>query len=725
MTAFTNDARSVSICTGLLCTLAVGLLIGSLQKATAQDTSVVANAISQSDRTAFERGVRAAQNERYREAQAHLAPLARRQPIPRHPTYGSPITWFGRVLQQRGNAGQAQQVWLQGVRDAETAGQTAVGAADALLQSMDADAIRSNAESAIHVFEHIIRALGSPVSAAERDVLQRHAAQLAIIAPDSIAQALSTLAKDHGSSPNAAVGSLLMRWLHTQDPVLATTQNERVLEHLIRVRTAEEQYAWSERPSGLDDRGETYVRFGPPDRKDAITYKQAPETWLGTGSNRVTIPSLRDALFSEHLSPDSFPVDNEIWIYPELPSSTHFIFVKRPGDEDPYLQGTPRDLLPIELRYSHDPSLEQYAVYLALYAELAFADSRYASRYSQLRGYNPMYNPLSPTEFLGMMISEYQHDDRLVQKQREENAPKQKTQMFVSHPPMPVAIRTARFLEEDGSTRTEIYWSAEAEALSLSTEWMENVMKLGHYPSGNYVVHTSGALRTPDLRAEDVRSRTDTVSIQEMAHQKRLSTRSLILNGQADRYQVDLEWIQRTIGTEGESGLVAHVTKQQRKEQALSADPSRLEMSDVRLLSVPEGSSPLPNSDAEARRRVVPFEEIHADRPIALGFEIYHLAFGEDDRTRYTIEYGITSEEKRGGLAGLLGRTRIDRTATQSTYSGTSRQATEYILLELNNTLDLSKSATVNVAVHVTDEVTGQTVNRSITFTLLPPDGSS
>jgi hypothetical protein len=156
--------------------------------------------------------------------------------------------------------------------------------------------------------------------------------------------------------------------------------------------------------------------------------------------------------------------------------------------------------------------------------------------------------------------------------------------------------------------------------------------------------------------------------------------------------------------------------------RALSGDPSRLEMSDLRPMMLPEG-------DVEETDRILeaatpyPFRSVPAGTPLLLSFEVYHLAYGKQDRTQYTVEYELLRREERGGLLGLFLDDRETRTSTASTYSGASRRTDEYILLDWGSDPP-EEPQPVTVTVRVTDEATGQVVERNISFRLLPPDTS-
>jgi hypothetical protein len=365
------------------------------------------------------------------------------------------------------------------------------------------------------------------------------------------------------------------------------------------------------------------------------------------------------------------------------------------------------------------------AVYAMVYEQLARMSGRYAQWYDRLLSYSPLTG-LPLANYMRNVIADSQHEQRMMLREREERVARQQTRTLTGREPLPLAVRTARFLRPDGTTRLEVYWSASAGRLPPSEDWMHGVMQMGHRPSGNYVVYTSGTLRTPGLQMRDRQRRADTVSVEMVAAQQRLPTRSLVFDGLVVRARVDLEWIQQPIGTEGALGPVARITRRDTTIQsALAAGPSRLEMSDVRLLSVPDDGLPLPASEAEARRRTIPFQKVAAGPALALAFEVYHLTFSASDRTRYTVEYAITRTQGAGGIAGFFGGEQTDATATTSTYEGPSRRTEEYILLDLATGVNLERPIDVTVTVRVTDEVSGQTVERPVAFTLVPSPPSS
>jgi hypothetical protein len=697
--------------------------------------------------------------------------------IPRHPEYGSAATWLGRAFAHRGDTTQARNVWLLGLRrDRRAADQPpAADAADAFLRSYPPSAVRDSIGLATEVYFRLLQAMGTATTTAADTALRRHAAQLALIVPDSIAAPLEAYAAPpaettpSNGAPDSTVAvaaTEARRWLRAQDPVLASPANERVAEHLIRVWKAERSHRWAQRPSGLDDRGETLVRYGLPDEMFSVGDDASPHQIVDGSFNRgetgaknvgaagpnflfggTRIPSLATALQMLNVGVGGFPAaKNEVWVYRTLTPEIHFIFVRRPKKEgSPFLEGTARDLLPFSARLPAAPNLSRrsinypvsgpnsaqsflfqgadwkayFTLYLELYSQLLPADGRYGARYDRLLNYNPNIDGRGG-KFINVQMAQNRAENRQMQREQAE-APPQQSRAQPVHASMPVAVRSARFLTEDGTTRTEVYWSVRTDSLRPSQDWMDNAMRLGAEPSGTYAIRATGVLRGATRRPVAKAQGVDTLSLAEVNDQQRLAPRTLVLRGSAPRRRISLEWVQRSIEIDGGQGpLVHYTTRQIGPRPALAPDSTALAMSDLRPLSLPEGEAALPETSAEIRRRVIPFRRVAAGRRIGLNFEVYGLAFGPDDRTRYTVEYTTTFEREEDGLTGLFGATETQQTSTSSTYEGSRRRTEEIILLALDNLEGIGAPTPVTVTIRVTDEVTGRTRERTLSLTLVP-----
>lgn len=186
--------------------------------------------------------------------------------------------------------------------------------------------------------------------------------------------------------------------------------------------------------------------------------------------------------------------------------------------------------------------------------------------------------------------------------------------------------------------------------------------------------------------------------------------RSVTLLGASERFSAALQWDEYGI-REAEGDAPARFGKRRRLNivrldsvAPLRSNPSVLEMSDVLPILVPEETP-----TAAARGEV----------PLGLYFEVYHLAYDADDRTRYTVEYETVEYEvarrEEGGLFRLF-RDKNNQTATKATYTSSSRKAREYLALDLKK---WDREGTLRVTVRLADEVSGQEAKRTVTFDAL------
>ena len=68
-------------------------------------------------------------------------------------------------------------------------------------------------------------------------------------------------------------------------------------------------------------------------------------------------------------------------------------------------------------------------------------------------------------------------------------------------------MRWARFLDPDSTTRTEIYWGLEADALKPSRRQVRRLKKQGHLPSEAYLLSLAVAQRTADYQYRTINTK--------------------------------------------------------------------------------------------------------------------------------------------------------------------------------------------------------------------------
>ncbi|MFB6273826.1 MAG: hypothetical protein ABEL51_13110, partial [Salinibacter sp.] len=154
----------------------------------------------------------------------------------------------------------------------------------------------------------------------------------------------------------------------------------------------------------------------------------------------------------------------------------------------------------------------------------------------------------------------------------------------------------------------------------------------------------------------------------------------------------------------------------------LRAEGPQIEMSDVKVWTVSDTASLAPTTLTE-QASPYPFRTLAPNTPVLLSFEVYHLAYNADDRTRYTVTYEARGQTKRGWTKLFRG-TDTQRTSTEMTTTGTDRRTRETIRLDLSQ-IQRDEPQNVRVTVRVTDEVSGTSVSRSLDFVMRPTGTSN
>jgi GWxTD domain-containing protein len=609
------------------------------------------------------------------------------------------------------------------------------------LTTLMAGAQLDRPKRAAELYRRILRAAGAGEHSA---LVRRHVAQLAPILPDPLVDAITRAGSVNRPeqwrlSPDA--GTRLLRWWRRHDSLPATGTNERMEQHLQRVAHARHHFRTPNRLAQYDDRGEIYVRFGPPKQRDSIQWNVAE--------------FLKKVFrFGVPVSKSSFP-DNEIWTYHHIAPTGYYIFVKK---NHGYRISESTDLLPPRLRYglggrqSRDQNIaySSMAAMEYIYRKLSYYQSHFGPRYTDIANYNDWQENQSKAKSLGAdnrskgmtvgagvgsnqvtvfenrktgkifpsakaknIIVQSKSEDREVARARAREMPPSRTSALNNRATLPVEYRTARFLAEDGSTQTEFYWSldehADVPAGSTAAENRADGETSQRLVSFSAVQYDADYARQAQQKSQHVYA--------PLSGAFPAQTGSL--RDAAGRYHVALQWDAYLARVpEGERRRQpALATKVVRLDslQALSATASRLVMSDLKPLYVGEAAAERGRGLLEAAAPY-PYETIDTDATLLLYFETYHLQFGKDDRTRYSVAYEVTRETDRRGLGRLfLGKMKSETTTTQSTYQGNGRTAEDRILIDLSQWEDEQPNR-IKITVRVTDEVTGQEQARTISF---------
>jgi GWxTD domain-containing protein len=679
----------------------------------------------------FEAGQSAFEAGRYEAARQRFRAIVEARPVFRRSVSGAAAWWLGRSHAALGDSADAHTAWRAGVSALDAAGTLDVRLLDAYIRSVFARRLAREYDTAAMLYLRLIEAAGTEVHPADRVVVRRHVAQMLPLLPTEkrveVAPNRKAFQRGEGTlRPN--VGKRLAAWWRLQDPIPATGRNERVIEHLQRVTVAERRYATDRTAAGFDDRGRIYVRLGAP--SDVVQLDNEAITEDGLCPFCPVI-----------LTGGAFVPGNEYWIYADLGPYAQYLFVKRKGQ---YRLGTVRDLLPPEIRGpTYSPSDPPSSILAgeasggqpqSLKAGLALKVLR--AYYKQMVRYQPDYlhllndieqvllrnlgmgsgpldtatPPSVPVTVAGSRVNDVGREDRRLSRERASTVPAVRSGYVDRGNQLPVAVRTARFLDGDGTTRTEVYWAVDPADLAPIPADQLHLMQQGLLDPEQYLLRLTSVRYGLDDASRTV-ARTD---YRIDADRDEPVVYSLMLPAAHRRYHLALQWDQYAAASDSAAAFMRRGTIRVDSLQPLPSAKDRLTLSDL----VPLRAERL--ADVRTVRGATgftlppyPYDYITPDTQLALYLEAYHLAVGADDRTRYSVEYRIERQVLKGGVRGWLGATEEEATIQATTYQGTTRTAREYIALDLSPYTEASR---LRITVRVTDEVTGQQAERTIRF---------
>ncbi len=595
--------------------------------------------------------------------------------------------WLGLALKKADRENEALSVWSQGLSALHRSRRFDPLAADAYIHTVFEEGYDTQYLQASWAYLELLRSLDAPgLNEEAREVVDRYVAQMEFLLPASLR---AQVRPDRRKPAVSGSGKKLAIWWQAQDPVISTPQNERLIEHLQRVVYAEKHYATNRRRSGLDDRGIIYVRLGPPKFTSKI-YMQ------DRGINKSTMSPYRSGL---ELNP------NEFWSYRHIDPLLYYLFVEKDGY---YQIGLPSDLVPQSLLHS---SYFQYRwaalleTWQIIYGQLALLHPDFVKQSIEVDNMiTGITGRANPDNFVMMRRMHFKRQEQFSAAQRDRIAPVVfSSAAYDDVENMPVEARVARFLNEvTGKTRIEVFWGHNPIAVSPGDQGRRILREKNYADSGHYLIDLYAITRTADYQLGDFQRQRYTLS----ATDPTLAIQTVTLQSPSPVFHIALQWDvyatevlgdgQYQLGPRFKMGTFRRDTL-----QALNPDPGQLEMSD--LVPVLRGVFP-ENPDSLVR---YPFLAITSETQLGLRFEVYHLQFGPDDRTHYTVEYAVIRE--KGGRDETVVSARTE-------YTGQSRTAQEYIEIDLQQIPDRGH---IRVRVTVTDQQSGQQVAREISFNLI------
>ena len=541
-------------------------------------------------------------------------------------------------------------------------------------------------EAATEAYLLFFSRLNTPLSPEDTVVLSRHLRALAVVLPESdrVRTGLDPEASSDAlfSQLKPGAGSYLERWWRSQDNLPSTVTNERLEEHLKRTVSAWEAFGNENDVRGFDDRGEIFVRLGEPSHQTKV---------------RLLTPDLMTNIQGLRLP------QNEFWVYRHVGYDAHYLFVQQ-RKKNGYRVGYPMDLIPRRLHGSRRFANVFLQWMEEVYGQLALYHNTYGLQYDAVANYRALPSNLDARAdiYAVTVLNTAQTEDLQNEWQREQTVPVSFSNNHGSAVDFPVAFRWARFLNSDGTTRTEIYWStATVNALKPSRRLLRRLYKEGHVPSEKYllslyVTRRNGQLTDGELFQKHYLTSTDT--------RGSIPPRVLTIPGDSDLYNLALQWEQRwTLDDEkGESDVLPGARIKIEVQaldslHALNGEGIQLEMSDVRPVHVKDLTTPQLSEP-------YPYAALSDSTSLGLYIELYNLAYDENDQTQYSIAYQVAPYQNKGTAA---------RTRSGISYTSDRRTVGEYIIPELRPE-DIEDG--VEITLLVTDEVSGQEVSRSVVF---------
>ncbi len=551
-------------------------------------------------------------------------------------------------------------------------------------------------DTATQLYLWLLEQVDQPLAVEEQAILRKHLLMLSMIMPASeqaetgLANALT---RERFDALPPGLGARLSLWWRRQDPLPGTTQNERIEEHLTRVAFASHKYQRDDDERGFDDRGEIYIRLGKPSRSKSIELRAAA--------------LLTDPLVSK------LP-ENEFWVYKHINYDAHYVFLRK-SKKKPYALSHATELIPDNLRNGRRKTPLLLNVMEEVYAQLALEHGYFGKHYDEVADYLtlPPHNARPPHVFAARAIQLALEDDSQHEYTRSQSVPASYTATRNETENLTVPMRWARFLNADGTTRTEFYWSLEPQSLKPSRRHARRLKRQGHAPSEKYLISVAVAQRTAGYHHRALNKKHYLIPVDT---RETLPTKTFVVQGDTATYHLAMQWDQQWTrdnnekpGTLAPGAMLKVGTHAVDSVQALNSQGNRLEMSDLKpLLLGPD--------DALETAAPYPYERLTPEMPLALYFELYHLAFGSDDQTHYAIEYTIAQKQK-GGLLPFQRSRDGQRVGARSSYTGTSRTAREFIMLDLSMWQDKGE---IEITLQATDETTGQQITRTIPFVFDP-----
>lgn len=526
-----------------------------------------------------------------------------------------------------------------------------------------------------------------------RGIVACHRRQLAPILPNRLRRRVQKSGKKDASS----LAQSLDQWWRARDPYPASTSNERVQQHLLRVSEALMQYANAKSPTGVDHRGEVLIRLGHPDRTTKVRF-QGPRV----------LAIIRN---SPILTRGDFP-ENEYWVYPTVHEKARYLFVKEGGE---WTVGTSLDLVPSVVMSRMGTggrggrASKLGVIFEEIYSQLATIDIDYSGLYQAAKAATAatLTGSQGDVSRMRQFLSEGRGVERRRASDREEAVPRSYTELSTQET-LGVETRISRFLTKKGSTRTVVDWGLPTDQIGL----IDGGNQL--FPLVDVTVVRYGKkyqVRASERHRYRVKLSESPQAVPGMVRQISAGTTD------TSPYHVAVQWEKRPVENSRTGPVEGRHVVRVDSLRPLGKGKGQLEMSDPRLMvlpGLPENGSGPPGEQAQP----YPFPTATWQDPLILCFEVYRLRQGRDGQSRYTVTYEVTRTTERGFFERLFGGNRKTVTSTTTEYTRPSSRTKEYIMLDFGEPETKPQSATITVK--VVDETADRQVKREVDLKLVP-----
>ncbi len=473
--------------------------------------------------------------------------------------------WLGKAHADANQPGEAISTWRSGILAMDEADTFDHRLGLTFLNAVFAHGSREDYALGTAVYQRLLADVGRPVSSLFQTSFSPYLEALTFILPASTHDKWQL---DDGWTDAAA--DKASTWWRSKDPAPATRNNELLEEHLERVAFATANYRFRDQ---FDDRGAVYIRLGPPTRTTTIQFDKSAFRTKVLDANLT-------------LNESDFP-GNEFWFYAHIDNAAQFLFHDSSGL---FKLGETRNLLPSSLRSGLGNSTRGKAKARAMvrtleeiYKQLSLYHPTFATRYTDVAAFSSLlddgdiasqlnaaqqsedesveslgnalnadllansraggiadagmpgnaFNPNRPDLFVNHTMAAYRAEDEMLAVQREDYVPQVRTNVFDAIAPLPLHFRTARFLEDDGTTRTEVYWRPAPNAFALDNASQESIEMAGITPD-DYLIVTSVVQKTPDYLDRQIahdRSMLPGIATEKISHYPHKPSKQLATAG--------------------------------------------------------------------------------------------------------------------------------------------------------------------------------------------------